>query len=70
LADAAGGADRQRCSRPDDGVVTYFQDLGMKVTGIMTDKSSCYRAKAFAKACKRPASKHFSHQAMQAADKR
>lgn len=34
-------------------VVTYFRDLGMKVAGIMTDNGSCYRAKAFVKACKR-----------------
>lgn len=39
-------------------VVTYFQGLGMKVTGIMTDNGSCYRAKAFAKACKRLGIKH------------
>jgi transposase InsO family protein len=39
-------------------VVAYFQGLGMKVTGIMTDNGSCYRAKAFAKACKRLGLKH------------
>ena len=31
--------------------VTYYRSLGMKVTGIMTDNGSCYRAKAFARAC-------------------
>ncbi|MBR0717480.1 IS481 family transposase [Bradyrhizobium liaoningense] len=41
-----------------DDVVTYFQGLGIKVTGIMTDNGSCYRAKAFAKACKRLGLKH------------
>jgi transposase InsO family protein len=39
-------------------VVSYFQGLGIKVTGIMTDNGSCYRAKAFAKACKRLGLKH------------
>ena len=41
-----------------DNVVTYFQSLGIKVAGIMTDNGSCYRAKAFAKACKRLGLKH------------
>ncbi|OAF11684.1 IS481 family transposase, partial [Bradyrhizobium neotropicale] len=31
--------------------VAYYRSLGMKVTGIMTDNGSCYRAKAFARAC-------------------
>lgn len=30
----------------------------MKVTGIMTDNGSCYRARAFATACKRLGLKH------------
>ena len=38
--------------------VTYYRSLGMKVTGIMTDNGSCYRAKAFAKACKALGLKH------------
>ncbi|MGY4232206.1 transposase InsO family protein [Bradyrhizobium sp. USDA 4449] len=41
-----------------NNVVSYFQGLGIKVTGIMTDNGSCYRAKAFAKACKRLGLKH------------
>ena len=41
-----------------NNVVSYFQGLGIKVTGIMTDNGSCYRAKAFAKACKRLDLKH------------
>lgn len=41
-----------------DDVVSNFRGLGMKVTGIMTDNGSCYRAKAFAKACKRLGLKH------------
>jgi transposase InsO family protein len=39
-------------------VVSYFQSLGIKVAGIMTDNGSCYRAKAFAKACRRLGIKH------------
>jgi transposase InsO family protein len=38
--------------------VTYYRSLGMEVTGIMTDNGSCYRARAFAKACKRLGLKH------------
>ena len=38
--------------------VTYYRSLGMKVTGIMTDNGSCYRAKAFAKMCRRLRLKH------------
>ena len=38
--------------------VAYYRSLGVKVTGIMTDNGSCYRAKAFAKACKALGLKH------------
>jgi transposase InsO family protein len=38
--------------------VTYYRSLGMKVTGIMTDNGSCYRAKAFAKRCRSLRLKH------------
>ncbi len=38
--------------------VTYYRSLGMTVTGIMTDNGSCYRAKAFAKACRKLGLKH------------
>ena len=38
--------------------VTYYRSLGMKVTGIMTDNGSCYRAKAFARACRKLGLKH------------
>jgi len=41
-----------------EAAVTYFRGLGMEVTGIMTDNGSCYRARAFAKACKRLGLKH------------
>jgi transposase InsO family protein len=39
-------------------VVTYYRSLGLKITGIMTDNGSCYRAKAFAKACKKLGLQH------------
>lgn len=38
--------------------VTYYRSLGMKVTSIMTDNGSCYRAKAFARACRKLGLKH------------
>jgi transposase InsO family protein len=38
--------------------VTYYRSLGMKVTGIMTDNGSCYRARAFARACGKLGLKH------------
>jgi transposase InsO family protein len=38
--------------------VAYYRSLGMKVTGIMTDNGSCYRAKAFRKACRKLGLKH------------
>jgi len=38
--------------------VAYYRSLGIKVTGIMTDNGSCYRAKAFEKTCKRLRLKH------------
>lgn len=41
-----------------EAAIVYFQGLGIKVTGIMTDNGSCYRANAFAKACKRLDLKH------------
>jgi transposase InsO family protein len=38
--------------------VEYYRSLGIKIAGIMTDNGSCYRAKTFAKACKRLRLKH------------
>ncbi|MBR0766608.1 IS481 family transposase, partial [Bradyrhizobium japonicum] len=38
--------------------VTYYRSLGMKVTGIMTDNGSCYRARAFIKTCRKLGLKH------------
>ncbi|MCP3469943.1 IS481 family transposase [Bradyrhizobium sp. CCGUVB1N3] len=40
-----------------DAVASY-RSLGMKVTGIMTDNGSCYRAKAFRRACGKLGLKH------------
>ena len=38
--------------------VAYYRSLGMKVSGIMTDNGSCYRAKAFRRACGKLGLKH------------
>jgi transposase InsO family protein len=38
--------------------VAYFQSLGVRITRVMTDNGSCYRSKAFARACKRLRIKH------------
>jgi transposase InsO family protein len=32
--------------------VAYFQSLGVRITRVMTDNGSCYRSRAFAKACR------------------
>lgn len=41
-----------------EDVITYYRSLGIKISGIMTDNGSCYRAKAFAKLCKQLNLKH------------
>jgi transposase InsO family protein len=38
--------------------VAYYASLGVKVERVMSDNGSCYRSKAFAKACKRLGLKH------------
>jgi transposase InsO family protein len=38
--------------------IAYYASLGITVERIMTDNGSCYRAKAFAKACKRLGLRH------------
>lgn len=38
--------------------VAYYASLGITVERVMTDNGSCYRSKAFAKACKRLGLKH------------
>jgi transposase InsO family protein len=38
--------------------VAYYASLGVKVLRVMTDNGSCYRSKAFGKACRRLGLKH------------
>ena len=38
--------------------LAYYASLGVKIERVMTDNGSCYRSKAFAKACKRLGLKH------------
>jgi len=38
--------------------LAYYASLGVTVTRVMTDNGSCYRAKAFAKACRRLGLRH------------
>ena len=38
--------------------IAYYQRLGVTVQRVMTDNGSCYRSKAFRKACKRLGLKH------------
>ena len=38
--------------------VAYYQSLGVKVARVMTDNGSCYRSKAFRKACRDLGLKH------------
>jgi transposase InsO family protein len=38
--------------------IAYYTSLGVKVVRVMTDNGSCYRSRAFAKACKRLGLKH------------
>ena len=38
--------------------VAYYKSLGITVLRVMTDNGSCYRSKAFARACRRLKLKH------------
>jgi transposase InsO family protein len=38
--------------------VAYYRSLGVKVQRVMTDNGSCYKARAFARACRRLKLKH------------
>src|SRR6476661_7245020 len=38
--------------------VTYYASLGVMIERVMTDNGSCYRSKAFARACKKLGLKH------------
>jgi hypothetical protein len=37
---------------PRRRTVAYFHALGVRITRVMTDNGSCYRSRAFAKACR------------------
>jgi transposase InsO family protein len=39
-------------------VIAYYASLGVKIERVMTDNGSCYRSKAFGRACKRLGLKH------------
>ena len=41
-----------------EAAVAYYNRLGVKVTGVMTDNGSCYRSFAFRKACRKLKLKH------------
>ena len=41
-----------------NAAVAYYESLGVTVTRVMTDNGSCYRSKAFARACRRLGLKH------------
>ena len=38
--------------------IAYYASLGVKIERVMTDNGSCYRSKAFGRACKRRGLKH------------
>src|SRR5207253_4344785 len=41
-----------------EATVAYYASLGVTIQRVMTDNGSCYRSRAFAKACKRLSLKH------------
>jgi transposase InsO family protein len=41
-----------------EAAITYYASLGVTVQRVMTDNGSCYRSKAFRKACKRLGLRH------------
>jgi transposase InsO family protein len=41
-----------------EAAVAYYFSLGVKIERVMTDNGSCYRSRAFARACKRLRLKH------------
>jgi transposase InsO family protein len=43
---------------PFNAAVAYYKSLGISVLRVMTDNGSCYRSRAFAKACRRLKLKH------------
>lgn len=38
--------------------VAYYKSLGITILRVMTDNGSCYRSRAFAKACRQLGIKH------------
>ena len=40
--------------------VAYYKSLGVTVDRVMTDNGSCYRSKAFARACKQLGIRHLT----------
>ena len=45
-----------------EAAIAYYQSLGITVARVMTDNGSCYKAHAFARACKRLQLKHIRTQ--------
>jgi transposase InsO family protein len=41
-----------------EAAVVYYASLGVKIERVMTDNGSCYRSRAFGKACRRLGLKH------------
>jgi transposase InsO family protein len=51
--------ERQTCAVAFlEAAVAYYKSLGITVLRVMTDNGSCYRSRAFAKACRRLKLKH------------
>jgi transposase InsO family protein len=53
-----------------EAAVAYYAKLGITVERVMTDNGSCYRSRAFSRACKRLGLKTHPHQALYAEDQR
>lgn len=53
------GSERKRSATAFlKAAIAYYESLGIKVERVMTDNGSCYRSRAFAKACKKLGLKH------------
>ncbi len=51
--------ERQDCAVPFlEAAVAYYKSLGITVQRVMTDNGACYKAHAFARACKRLQIRH------------
>jgi len=52
-------SERGRCAVTFlNAAVAYYKSLGITVLRVMTDNGSCYRSRAFARACRRLGIKH------------